>query len=252
MGNSITLRAKSSFSLQVKLWRDRAQAYIRLHPELDLTIDIPDAQPGTTEQMIRSLARGERLADILDLHTNFEIPLVQKGSLRNFFTDLTEELSAMKSRFLGWEPCTWHGRIYSVPAFLSGTVFYYRSDVFDKLQIDPNAFTSWEDLIEAGLRIKKDLGSCILALDVKSYNQIQPLALHAGGGYFTVDGKLNLDSPENRTALSLYQALLLKHKIALPTSNFYGPEMWDAYRSGQLVGAYMPEWYEFQMRCGTS
>jgi ABC-type glycerol-3-phosphate transport system substrate-binding protein len=239
----VTLRAMFSFPLQVKLFRDRAAAYARLHPELDLSFDIPDSQLGTTERLIRSLALGRQEADILDLHTNFEIPLVQKGSLREHFLDLTDEVQEVKSGILGWEPCTWHGRIYALPAFLSATVFYYRSDVFEKLKIDPDAFTGWQDFIQAGLKIKRDLNSYIIALDLKSYNQLQPLALHAGGGYFSSEGRLCLDTPENRSALALYQALLLKHEIALPAANFYGPETWSAYRSGQLVGAYMPEWY---------
>ena len=239
----VALIARFQWMLQVRLFRARVQEFISQHPELDLTIEIPDPEQGVTEKVMRGLAQGRREADILDLHTNFEVPLAAKGTMREVFLDLTDLVAGIKGQLVGWEPCTWHGRIYGLPGLLSGSAYYYRPDVFSELGIDPTTFETWDDFIRAGLEVKKAKGAYMLALDTSGYNQFQPLALHAGGGWFDAAGHPRLDCDANIRALELYRDLLLKHQIAMPAAKFYGPDTWQAYRDGTLVGAYMPEWY---------
>lgn len=239
----VHLVARFQWELQARLLRARVPEFIALHPELDLTIDIPPPEQGISEKVIKSLAQGQKESDILDLHTNFEVPLVVKGNLRDYFLDLTDRVAAVRNQFVGWEPCTWHGRVYGLPSLLSGSAYYYRPDAFNELGIDPATFETWDDFIRAGLELKKATGSYMLALDTSGFNQFQPLALHAGGGWFNRAGELTLGSEPTIRALELYRDLLLKYQIAMPIAKFYGADMWQAYSDGRVVGAYMPEWY---------
>jgi ABC-type glycerol-3-phosphate transport system substrate-binding protein len=163
--------------------------------------------------------------------------------MRESFLDMTDLVAGVRDHLVDWEPCTWHGRIYGLPSLLSGSAYYYRPDVFSELGIDPTKFDTWDDFIRAGREVKRSKGAYMLALDTSGYNQYQPLALHGGGGWFDASGRSTLDSEANIKALELYRDLLLKHEIAMPTAKFYGPDTWQAYRDGKLVGAYMPEWY---------
>ncbi len=239
----ITLVARFQWMLQTRLFRARVQEFIARHPEWDLTIEIPEPEQGVTEKIMRGLLQGRREADILDLHTNFEVPLAVKGAMRESFLDLTDLVADAKAQVVDWEPCTWHGRVYGLPSLLSGSAYYYRPDVFGEIGIDPTKLDTWEEFVRAGIEVKKARGAYVLALDTSGYNQYQPLALHAGGGWFDAAGRSILDCDANIKALELYRDLLLKHEIAMPTAKFYGPETWQAYRDGKLVGAYMPEWY---------
>lgn len=236
-----TIRASFSFPLQVKLFRKSAEKYMEMHP--DVRIEIPDNKLGTTENNIRELKEGKHPADLLDLHSNFEIPLIWKDDFASLFIDLGSLVKPYMKSFTGWETCTCRGKIIGVPGALSGSVFYYRWDVFEELGIDADSLDTWDKLIEAGHIVKEKTGSYILALDVSGYNQLQPMMLHADGGYFNSEGQLDLVSPGNISTIDLYRRLIFEEEVALPVTAFYSPDMYDLYRSGKVVGAYMPEWY---------
>jgi len=239
----VRLVARFQWPLQARILRARIPEFIAQRPELDLVVEIPEAELGVTEKVMKAMSLGRHEADILDLHSNFEVALAVKGDLRHGFLDLTDLVTDVKDQFVGWEPCTWHGRVYGLPSMLAGSAYYYRDDIFSDLGIDPNAFDTWDDFIRAGKEVKQATGAYMTPLDTASFNQFQPLALHNGGGWFDASGKLILDQERTVEALQLYQDLLLRHEVAWPATQFYGPATWQAFREGCIVGAYMPEWF---------
>ncbi|HXX37093.1 MAG TPA: extracellular solute-binding protein [bacterium] len=247
----VRLTARLQWQLQASILRRCVPEFIAAHPELDLTVEIPEPAQGATEQVLKALAQGSKQADILDLHTNFEVPIAIKGGLRTALLDMTDRVADLRDQCTGWEPCTWDGRVYGLPSVFSGSAYFYRADAFDRLGIDPTRFGTWDEFIRIGLEVKRTTGAYMLALDTSGFNQIQPLAIHAGGGWFDASGRPMLDCEPTIRALELYRDLLLTHQIAMPTASFYGPEMWQAYRDGRVVGAYMPAWYGAnEMRMG--
>lgn len=239
----VSLVARFEVGLQARILQARVPEFIALHPELDLTVQVAEPEPGVTEKVMRGLLQGRREADILELHSNNNVPLALKGNLREQFLDLTDLVSDAKVDFLGWEPCTWHGRIYGLPSLLSGSAYFYRPDVFSEMGIDPNSLETWDDFIRAGIEVKEATGAYMTPLDTQGYNQFQPLALQNGGGWFDSAGQVIIDSDNTIEALQLYCDLLRKYEIAYPASKFYAAEVWDAFRKGKIVGCYMPEWY---------
>jgi len=239
----VRLVARFQWPLQARILRARVPEFIAQYPELDLEVEIPEAELGVTEKVLKAMSLGRHEADILDLHSNFEVALAVKGNLRHGILDLTDLVADVKDQFVGWEPCTWRGRVYGLPSMLAGSAYYYREDIFSDLGIDPNAFDTWDDFIRAGKEVKQATGAFMTPLDIASYNQFQPLALHNGGGWFDASGKLILDAERTVEALQLYQDLLLKHEVAWPATQFYGSDTWQAFREGRIVGAYMPEWF---------
>ena len=102
----IKLVARFQWMLQTRLFRARVQEFIARHPEWDLTIEIPEPEQGVTEKLMRGLIQGRREADILDLHTNFEVPIAVKGKMRECFLDLTDLVANAKAQVVDWAPCT--------------------------------------------------------------------------------------------------------------------------------------------------
>ena len=116
----VTLVARFQWALQARIVRACLPDFFAQHPELDLTVEIPEPEMGVSQKVIEAMAQGHRQADILDLHSNFEVPLAVKGDLGNGFLDMTDLVAHVKHQFINWEPCTWHGRIYGLPRLLSG------------------------------------------------------------------------------------------------------------------------------------
>ncbi|MHA2284058.1 MAG: hypothetical protein ACXAC5_24735, partial [Promethearchaeota archaeon] len=112
----VELVARFQWMLQVKILRSRIPEFTALHPEIDLSIEIPEPELGVTERVMKALAKGRREADIIDLHSNFDVPLAVKGDLRKGFLDMTDLIEDVKDQFIDWEPCTWHGRVYGLPS----------------------------------------------------------------------------------------------------------------------------------------
>jgi ABC-type glycerol-3-phosphate transport system substrate-binding protein len=149
----VNLVARFRWDLQVDVFRTRLPEFQRLHPELDLSVEIPDPEDAVTEKVFRGLAEGRKEADILDLHSNLEVPLAVKGNLREHFLDMTDRVAGVKNQYVSWEPCTWSGRIYGMPTMSAGSAYYFRPDIFEPLGIDPVRFQTWDDFIKAGVEV---------------------------------------------------------------------------------------------------
>lgn len=234
--------------LKVQHMRNRALEFQNARTDLDLRIEIPGEIPDAGATYINSLIAGDPFANTVDFNMNTEWPQVLAGDIYSeYLVDLTDVIAPFEDRMAFASPYKVNGRIYGFPDVLGAAVFYFREDIFSAAGIDP-VFDTWEDLIEAGLKLKTDTGAMILPIDASGFNHYQPLALMAGGGWFDENQQVVLDNAENAQALQLMHDLVNVHEVAYLTTEFYGAGVWQAYRDGTIVGAFMPDWYgAFQM-----
>jgi ABC-type glycerol-3-phosphate transport system substrate-binding protein len=119
------------------------------------------------------------------------------------FVDLTEKLnkSKLKNDLLPQRLSIfeYQGKQYGLPQSLGAVVLYYRTDLFEKLKIEPDSLATWDGLIEAGKKIKgNEMDTKLLALD---WSYFEILLRQRGFQLFNKDGSHNLDKPETLETL---------------------------------------------------
>jgi ABC-type glycerol-3-phosphate transport system substrate-binding protein len=121
------------------------------------------------------------------------------------------------------------GALWSVPWARSPNIMYYRSDLFDKYEIDINGIKTWADYIEAGEKlvensdgkVKMHIYSTLKRPNgglfaLSQYQQI--LSYQKGALWFDASGNIVMDSPENVEVMQLWldmkDAGILWHDVA--------------------------------------
>jgi len=108
------------------------------------------------KKITTSAAAGVGLPDAFKRGT-YNVPqLVEMGAV----IDLTPLVAPYKDLLpeVAWQMSTYNGKIYTVPANSPASGFFWRYDVCEKYGIDPDKIDTWDDFMEAGLKIKKDSG----------------------------------------------------------------------------------------------
>ena len=242
-GSNPKITIVSPDRLKIKHFRNRAKEFKSIHSNINLEINVPDPTPDVQKTLVTSLSVGEKIADSTDFNSTFNWPAALiDGFNEEHFVDLTDRVKDLVATAVNWGPAMVDGKIWGFPDILASPVYYYREDIFNEANINPN-FDTWEDLIEAGKKLKKDKGIYILPIDTSGYNHFQPLACMAGGGLYDESGNTLLDSDGSIKALELMYQLGSVHKIAYLTNQFYGAGTFQAYKNDEIAGAYMPTWY---------
>ena len=117
------------------------------------------------------------------------------------FVDLTQKLRKSKlnktlhPRRL--EVFTFKGKTYGVPQSLSALVLYYRKDMFEQFDIQPEDITTWEDFARVGQGLMDNQGQRMLALDGTLFDS---LLRQKGTDLFDQNGTF---LPDEKTAISI-------------------------------------------------
>ena len=109
------------------------------------------------------------------------------------FVDLTKKIrKAQLNKTLHkqrLEVFTYEGKTYGVPQSLSALVLYYRKDMFEDFNIQPEDITTWEDFAKVGERLMSENGQRFLALDGTLFDS---LLRQKGSDLFDAKGILYL------------------------------------------------------------
>lgn len=71
--------------------------------------------------------------------------------------DITDELDAeTRARYasIGLDSMTYKNRLYGIPMYAAGVMFWYNRELLDRAGVDPDAITTWDDFIVAVEQIK--------------------------------------------------------------------------------------------------
>ncbi|HAV62979.1 MAG TPA: hypothetical protein DCY13_11515 [Verrucomicrobiales bacterium] len=140
---------------------------------------------------------------------------------------------------------SWKDKIYGVPQSLSAIVLYYRTDLFEKYQLTPADFRTWDDFVDRGeeLALKHQ---ALMALD-PTYFDI--LLRQRGSDWFGKDGK---PFPDEVMAIDTlkWMADLKDRGIAIipERASIYDPVFFSSSVSpGEVLCLIGADWYGLDM-----
>jgi arabinosaccharide transport system substrate-binding protein len=157
-----------------------------------------------TNRLQAALLAGSEVPDLVEI-MNPNLGTFVRGPLEDVgFVDLTDRIKGenldermVASRFSLWSS---RGRIFALPHDVHPVALGYRSDIIEELGIDVSKIETWDDFIEMGHKVTKDLNGDGIpdryALDLNSDgNTILPLLLRQrGSGLFDEEGHVLTDS----------------------------------------------------------
>ena len=161
------------------------------------------------DKIITSIAAGNP-PDLVELGTDW----VPKFSSSGVLSDLTEELSPLKEKFLLWDTVTYKNRLYGMP-WLAGTrILFYNRELFAKAGLNPDKPpATWKELAEA-VKAVDDLGPNIYGIGLhvgepySPWQEFLPFVWGNGGEVLDPDwSRCLLDQPPTVEALKFYRSL---------------------------------------------
>ena len=161
------------------------------------------------DKIITSIAAGNP-PDVVELGTDW----VPQFSSSGVLSDLTEELSPLKEKFLLWETVSYKGRLYGIP-WLAGTrILFYNRELFAKAGLNPDRPpATWKEL-RAAAKAVDELGPNIYGIGLhvgepySPWQEFLPFAWGNGGEVLDKDWtRCVLDRPPVVEALKFYRSL---------------------------------------------
>lgn len=123
------------------------------------------------------------------------------------------------------------GDMIAAPWDIGPAVMFYRVDLFEQANVDPDSIKTWNDYIEAGKKIKETTGAQLLPIDIAKYDGVFHMMLQQQGlSYFDTEGNINLESEESVQAMEVIQKL---HEEDLVFNN----DGWDGIVTATVNGA---------------
>ncbi|MFD0570754.1 ABC transporter substrate-binding protein [Kitasatospora gansuensis] len=188
-------------------WQGPAAQLKALLPEFnktypDIKVTVQDiGNPAIWDKITTGLAAGSGLADVLHIGVDY-LP----GYVEKFPTGLADlgPLGANKHKDAFaqglWQTVAPKGRVNALPWEANSGGFYYRADLFEKAGVDVESLGTWDEVIEAGKKLKAATGAHLLGIDKPASqpdaaNFFQLLLQLQGKFYFDLAGAITLDSP---------------------------------------------------------
>jgi lactose/L-arabinose transport system substrate-binding protein len=133
------------------------------------------------------------------------------------------------------------GQQYGIPFEDNTNLVYYRKDLFKKAGVDIDSIRTWDQMLAAGVKIKKATGADLFAVDkaasqADSANFFEMLDRLQGTFFFNDKGEITLSDKGNVNALTFLKEANDKHLVAdIPQSQGTTSQM-----KGQQPVAIMP------------
>ncbi len=204
------------------------------HPDLDIYINKNGSNLQT--RLLLALSAGSGIPDVSQLQEREAAKYTRTGRL----TDLTDWASPYREQFVPafWDSCVYEGRMYALPWDVGPCAVYYKRWIFEEYGLDPWTIETWDDFVAMGVELKERSGGKVRMLPLSEANLIEMLQIlmqQNGGNVFDVQGRIVLDSPQNRQVLALMRQMLDTGINADLTP--YSPE-WEASYQTDNVACY--------------
>ncbi|AET70843.1 ABC-type sugar transport system, periplasmic component [Desulfosporosinus orientis DSM 765] len=124
-----------------------------------------------------------------------------------------------------------NGKLYYLPAYATTQVLYYRKDMFEKANIDPDkALQTWESLAEAAKKLTQRNGGEVAVYGWEPMwdeKNLIDATLSKGGKFLSEDGKtVTIDSPEWVDTWEFFRKAIFDDKIMRIHSGGQGWQYW--------------------------
>ncbi len=205
------------------------------HPDIQVTVNKQDGGDAAVVKLLTAIKAGSGAPDIMQAEYQKIPTLVSADAI----ADIAEQAGSLKAKFPEsvWNSVTLGSEaVYGVPQDSGPMMFFYRSDVFDKLGIA--APTTWEQYAEAARKVhaadKKQYLGTFSAADPGWFTG---LAQQAGASWWGVKGdawSVAIDDPATQKVASYWGGLVQEGVIA--NSPMYTPDWNAALNDGTQVG----------------
>ncbi|MGW4470795.1 ABC transporter substrate-binding protein [Nonomuraea sp. NPDC004354] len=235
-------------------WQGPAAMMKQLVPAFEkqfpaVKVDVQDiGNPAIWDKITAGLsAGGQGLGDVLHIGVDYLPAYIEKfpGGL----ADLTP-LGAGKHKEAFaqgmWETVSRDGKVYALPWEANSAGFYYRADLFEKAGVDVESLQTWDEVIEAGVKLKEKTGVQLLGIDkpasqADSANLFEMLLQLQDSFYFDMQGNITLDTPQAVTALTVIKKLNDAGLVADLAGGWN--TMISAMKKGAVAVQAMPTWF---------
>lgn len=182
-------------------WPNILDGFYEEYPNIKVNIEMigwGDMVP----KLMASMASGQGGPDLATIGLGADVmSFAKRGGLK----DLTKYMAPVIDQYT--ESSTagayYDGKLYAVPSDIGPYGMFYRTDIFEKAGVDPDSIKTWEDFIEAGKKITKDLDGdgeidqYMVTWPINSYNvgnwYFGAMLEQTDGNIFDDDGNVVLD-----------------------------------------------------------
>lgn len=136
---------------------------------------------------------------------------------------------------------TYRNKIYGVPCYLAGGLFYFRKDLLEKYRFPPPR--TWQDMLRHGRRIlreESELGLWIYSGQFKQYeglvcNMLEIIWSNGGQILDPHTGEVCVDQPSVAEAIGFVRDNLIGEAAPRGVLNYEEPESLDLFLQGKAV-----------------
>jgi lactose/L-arabinose transport system substrate-binding protein len=193
------------------------------HPKVSIYINMSGADPGA--RFLLALASGVGAPDVVQLQATE----AERYTPTERLTDLTALAGKYEKDFVPafWQSCVHDGKVYAIPWDIGPCAVFYKRWIFEKYGINPDTIETWDDFIEAGKQIdeKSNHHTRMLPVSITSVSNFFLLLMQQnGGGIFDSEGRIILNSPQNREDLRIVRKMLdagITSSVADFSADFY-------------------------------
>ena len=190
-----------------------------------------------------ALRSGEGMPDLVQLDETFFGVFLNGPSP---FADLTElaKMSGLDKELhpRRLEVFTYNEKLLGLPQSLSAMLLYYRKDLFDEFDIDPEDLKTWKDFRIVGERLIEDHAQRFLALDGTLFDVF---LRQRGSDLFSKDGQFLPDEDIALDILSEFAEMSEKQITVMPDrGSVFDPVFFSGdLESGEVLCVAGADWY---------
>ncbi|RCW76745.1 ABC transporter substrate-binding protein [Saliterribacillus persicus] len=137
------------------------------------------------------------------------------------------------------------GNYYGMPTHVGASVMYYNTEILDEAGVDPDTIVTWDDFIEAGKKVVENTDSMMFNVHTDDYLPIWQMMTQQESDFFSPDGELTANAPENVETLQMLHDMMFEHGIAelSPGGAPHAEEFYQYMNEGGAAAVTMPAWY---------
>lgn len=189
-----------------------------------------------------ALQSGEGAPDIVDIElgkfANFLKGEPQLAELNDVIDPYREDLVSSRIELYSKD-----GKNYGLPSHVGATVAFYNTEILEAADVDYTQIVTWEDLKEAGLKVKEATGKYMISADTSALWQLNDLLAQQGADWVDEEGNVNVNIPEAQKGLEMLKDLQEAGvATTIPGGNPDVEEAYAYYNQGEVATAIMPMW----------
>jgi multiple sugar transport system substrate-binding protein len=220
-----------------------AALYHQLHPNITINVLNPGGGSSIYTKFTTAVKAGTGAPDLIML----EYQVLPQYIDMNALADISSYGAAsLQNTFpaWAWKQSTDGSKVYAIPQDTGPLVFYYRSDVFTKLGLQPPK--TWQDYADAAAKIHAaDPSMYIDSFDPSDAARFNGLAWQAGANFFQKNGDtwtVSITNPQAKQVMQYWVDLYQKHlvKAEADFSNDVNADLDQSH----LVGTISAVWYQ--------